>query len=59
MLRSISGTWGWHIKTEGDHPPSGSLTLRTIAGISINLFILALEPVEFGRFLFCIASCTS
>ncbi len=59
MLRSISGTWGWNRKTEGDHPPSGSLALFVMGAISINLFILALEPVEFGRFLFCIASCTS
>ena len=49
MHFAISGTWVWYRKTEGEHPPSGSLSLLVIVGIFI---ILALEPVDCGRFLF-------
>ena len=52
MLRSLSGTWGWHRKAEGGHPPSDSLPLHNFVVISNNLFIQTIEPVESGRFLF-------
>ncbi len=52
MLRSLSGTWGWHRTAEGGHPPSDSLPLHNFVVISNNLSIQIIGPVEYGRFCF-------
>ena len=52
MLRSLSGTWGWHRTAEGDHPPSVPLLLHHSVVLSNDLSVQMIEPVEYGRFLF-------
>jgi hypothetical protein len=53
MLRSFKGTWRWHRKAEGGHPPSVLLPLHRSVVISNKSFVQTIEPVEYGRFLFC------
>jgi len=52
MFLAISGPWGWSRKTEGEYPPSSLLSIFVITGNLVNILICALEPVEYGRFLF-------
>jgi hypothetical protein len=59
MLRSFKGIWRWHRKAEGGHPPSVLLPLHSSVVISNYSFIQTIEPVEYGRFLFCSAGLRS
>jgi len=53
MLRSLKGIWRWHRKAESGHPPSVTLPLHPAFVNSNDLSIQMIEPVEYGRFLFC------
>jgi len=57
MVRSFKGIWRSHRKAEGGHPPSVFLPLHTIVVISNKFFTQMIEPVEYGRFLFCSTGC--
>jgi hypothetical protein len=53
MLRSFKGTWRWHRKAEDGHPPSVCLVLQHIVKVLTILSVQVIEPVKYGRFLFC------
>lgn len=58
MLRSLKGIWRRHRKAEGGHPPSVPLPLHHVVTALNILSVQVIEPVEYGRFLFCRASRT-
>jgi hypothetical protein len=57
MLRSFKGTWRWHRKAEGGHPPSAYLPLPHNVTVLNILSVQVIEPVEYGRFLYCNTGC--